>query len=50
MDRVEILDNTESLFEKAGYHISQRCCVRPSCFDFAARKEKRIAKQITKSN
>lgn len=43
MDRVGILDNVESLFEKAGFHISQRCCVRPSCFDFVARKEKQIA-------
>ena len=43
MDRVEILDNAESLFEKAGFHLSQRCCVRPSCFDFVARKEKQLA-------
>jgi len=43
MDRVEILDNAESLFEKAGFFISQRCCVRPSCFDFVARKERQLA-------
>ena len=43
MDRVEILDNAESLFEKAGFYLSQRCCVRPSCFDFVARKEKQLA-------
>jgi len=40
---VEILDNAESLFEKAGFHLSQRCCVRPSCFDFVARRESQIA-------
>jgi putative transcriptional regulator len=38
-----ILEDSESLFEQAGFHLSQRCCVRPSCFDFVARKEKRIA-------
>ncbi|MFQ6068184.1 MAG: transcriptional regulator [Candidatus Bathyarchaeia archaeon] len=43
MDRVEILDNVESLFEKAGFFLSQRCCVRPSCFDFVTRKEKQLA-------
>jgi putative transcriptional regulator len=43
MDRVEILDNAESLFERAGFYLSQRCCVRPSCFDFVARKEKQLA-------
>ncbi len=42
MDRIEILDNAESLFESAGFHLSQRCCARPSCFDFVARKEKQI--------
>ena len=43
MDRAEILDNAESLFEKAGFYLSQRCCARPSCFDFVARKEKQLA-------
>lgn len=38
-----ILENSESLFERAGFHLSQRCCARPSCFDFVARKEKQIA-------
>ncbi len=42
MDRVKILDNAESLFEKAGFYLSQRCCARPSCFDFAARREKQL--------
>ncbi|MDH5447642.1 MAG: helix-turn-helix domain-containing protein [Candidatus Bathyarchaeota archaeon] len=40
---MEILDNAESLFERAGFYLSQRCCVRPSCFDFVARKEKQLA-------
>ncbi|UCE95739.1 MAG: helix-turn-helix domain-containing protein [Candidatus Bathyarchaeota archaeon] len=38
-----VLDNIESLFESVGFHISQRCCARPSCFDFVARKEKQLA-------
>jgi putative transcriptional regulator len=43
MDRTVIIDNAESLFEKAGFHLSQRCCARPSCFDFAARRERQLA-------
>jgi len=43
MDRKEILDSVESLFEEAGFHRSQRCCTRPSCFDFVARKGKQLA-------
>ena len=42
MDRTEILDNVESLFEKSGFNLSQRCRVRPSCFDFAARRETQL--------
>ena len=38
-----ILDDSESLFRRAGFHLSQRCCARPSCFDFVARREKQIA-------
>jgi len=43
MDRKKILDSAESLFEEAGFHRSQRCCTRPSCFDFVARKGKQLA-------
>ncbi|UCB61121.1 MAG: helix-turn-helix domain-containing protein [Candidatus Bathyarchaeota archaeon] len=43
MDRAEILDNAESLFEKAGFYLSKRCCARPSCFDFVARNENQRA-------
>jgi len=43
MDRMKILDNAESLFEKADFHLSQRCCARPSCFDFVARRGDKIA-------
>ncbi len=43
MDSVEILDNADSLFEKAGFYLSRRCCARPSCFDFVARKGKETA-------
>jgi len=39
MNRTEILDNVESLFEDAGFHLSRRCCTKPHCFDFVARRE-----------
>jgi putative transcriptional regulator len=42
MDRVEILDNAESLFKEAGFNLSRRCCTRPSCFDFVARKDTQL--------
>lgn len=42
MDRTEILDSVEPLFEKADFHLSQRCQVRPSCFDFVARRKKQF--------
>jgi putative transcriptional regulator len=29
---------TEALLKEAGFTVSQMCCSRPSCFDFAARK------------
>ena len=38
-----ILEDSESLFKQAGFHLSQTCCARPSCFDFVARREKQIA-------
>jgi putative transcriptional regulator len=28
--------------KEAGFQISQRCCCRPSCFDFAARKAEQV--------
>jgi len=28
----------ETILKEAGFTVSQRCCSRPSCFDFAARK------------
>jgi len=42
MNRTEILGNVESLFEDAGFHLSRRCCTKPSCFDFVARREDSI--------
>ena len=39
MNRTEILGNVESLFEDAGFHLSRRCCTKPNCFDFVARRE-----------
>ncbi len=43
MNRGEILESAESLFEEAGFHLSHRCCARPSCFDFVAKKEPKLA-------
>jgi putative transcriptional regulator len=40
--RVETLDATESILEKAGFQISERCTVRPSCFDLAARRKEQL--------
>jgi len=41
--RAEILDITESILEKAGFQLSQRCISRPSCFDFATQRENQLA-------
>ncbi len=43
MKRAEILDATESILGKAGFHLSQRCSSRPSCFDLAAHRRKQLA-------
>jgi len=40
--RVETLDATESILEKAGFQISERCTVRPSCFDLAVRRKEQL--------
>jgi putative transcriptional regulator len=40
--RVETLDATESILEKAGFQISERCTVRPSCFDLVARRKEQL--------
>lgn len=32
------LEAAESMLKEAGFAVSQKCCSRPSCFDFAARK------------
>ena len=42
MKRAGILDATETILEKAGFHRSRRCTSRPSCFDLAAQKGKKI--------
>jgi len=42
MKRAEILDVTESILEKAGFQISQRCASRPSCFDLAAQGKRKL--------
>lgn len=33
---------TKAILKEAGFTVSQRCCSRPSCFDFAARKSKTL--------
>jgi len=43
MKRAEMLDATESILKRAGFQVSERCVARPSCFDFAARREKYLA-------
>jgi putative transcriptional regulator len=42
MTRVETLDATESILEKAGFQVSERCTARPSCFDLAARRKEQL--------
>jgi len=32
----------EEVLKEAGFQVSEKCCARPSCFDYAARKGKRI--------
>ncbi|MGD8566299.1 MAG: transcriptional regulator, partial [Candidatus Bathyarchaeota archaeon] len=32
----------ESVLKEAGFAVSQRCCSRPSCFDYAARREGKL--------
>jgi len=38
----EHLETAEALLRKAGFTVSQPCTSRPSCFDFAARREKSL--------
>jgi putative transcriptional regulator len=42
MTYVEKVRAAEALLKKAGFTVSQRCCSRPSCFDFAARKKRTV--------
>jgi len=32
----------EEVLKEAGFKVSKKCCARPSCFDYAARKGKRV--------
>jgi putative transcriptional regulator len=38
----ENVKTAETVLKEAGFTVSQRCCSRPSCFDFAARKNRTI--------
>ncbi len=40
----------EKVLKQAGYTVSQRCCSRPCCFDFAARKNETLVFIKTQSN
>ena len=39
---MESLKAIEVTLKEAGFTVSQRCCSRPSCFDFAARKNENL--------
>lgn len=39
---MESVGPTEALLKEAGFTVSQTCCARPSCFDFAARKNESL--------
>jgi putative transcriptional regulator len=43
MDRAEMLNTAETILSKAGFHISEKCVARPSCFDFVARRVEQLA-------
>ena len=38
----EGVNTIEALLKEAGFTVSQMCCSRPSCFDFAARKSDKL--------
>jgi len=43
MNRAEMLNATESVLKTAGFHVSEKCSARPSCFCLAARKGAKLA-------
>jgi len=43
MKRAGMLDATESILKTASFQVSERCVARPSCFDFAVRREEQLA-------
>jgi putative transcriptional regulator len=38
----EMLAASEAVLKEVGFNVSERCCSRPSCFDFAARKNETL--------
>jgi putative transcriptional regulator len=38
----ETLPTPEAILREVGFNVSERCCSRPSCFDFAARKNETL--------
>jgi putative transcriptional regulator len=42
LKRAEVLETAEATLKQAGYAISRRCRSRPSCFDFAARRDEKL--------
>jgi len=43
MNQAEMLATAETILSKAGFHASERCVARPSCFDFVARRGEQLA-------
>jgi len=43
MNQTEMLNATESVLKTAGFHVSEKCSARPSCFCMAARKGAQLA-------
>lgn len=42
MERAEVVENSRGALLRAGFEVSHLCQVRSSCFDFVARKEKKL--------
>ena len=40
----------EDVLKEAGFNVSEKCCSRPSCFDFAARKDGTLILEIGRAS
>jgi putative transcriptional regulator len=43
VNQAETANEAESVLKSAGFDVSQRCCSRPSCFDFVVRRKTQLA-------